>query len=218
MSMSEIAVPSSEKVRVPPHSKDSEMIVLGAMLTSTNHLNTAADFLSDGDFYFTEHKLLFQTLKQFYVNDKPADIHLVSEELKRQDKLKALGGISYLTALAQYAGASVFLEEYIKLIVDKSILRRMINTSQDIERTALAEPGDVHLLLDDAQAKFFQISQAANAHAGVLIKDLLSGTKAASRLPYLKELQERQEEFIRKGPRTAYHRATNALCRSRQDD
>jgi replicative DNA helicase len=198
--MSEVAIPSSDKVRVPPHSKDSEMIVLGAMLTSTNHLNTAADSLSDGDFYFTEHKLLFQTLKQFYVNDKPADIHLVSEELKRQDKLKALGGVSYLTALAQYAGASVFLEEYIKLIVDKSILRRMIHTSQDIERAALGEPGDVHLLLDDAQAKFFQISQAANANAGILIKDLLSGTKATSRLPYLKELQERQEEFIKKGP------------------
>ncbi len=198
--MSETLLPSQDQVRMAPHSKESEMIVLGAMLTSINSLNIGADGLSEHDFYFTEHKILFQTLKNFYCNDRPADIHLVAEELKRQDKLKGIGGVSYLTTLAQYAGTSAFLEEYIELVLDKSILRRMINASQEIERSALHNPEDVHVLLDDAQAKFFLISQAANSSAGVLIKDLLSGTKATSQLPYLKQLQERQEKFIKRGP------------------
>ncbi len=193
-------IPSNDKVKVAPHSKESEMIVLGSMLTSTNSLNIGADGLDENDFYFTEHKIIFQTLKTFYRTDKPADIHLLSEELKRQNKLKAIGGVGYITTLAQFAGTSAFIEEYIELVRDKSILRRMINASQDIERRALSSPEDVHILLDDAQAKFFIISQAANTNAGVLIKDLLLGTKSTAQEPYLKELQKKQELFQKKGP------------------
>lgn len=188
------------KVKTAPHSKESEMIVLGSMLSSINSLNIGADSLDENDFYFTEHKIVFQTLKAFYLNDKPADVHLLGEELKRQEKLKAIGGVGYLTTLAQYAGTSAFIEEYVELVRDKSILRRMINAAQDVERQALGNPEDVHVLLDDAQAKFFTISQSANSSAGVLIKDLLQGVKAATQMPYLKELQERQEQFLKKGP------------------
>jgi replicative DNA helicase len=191
---------SSEKVKIAPNSKESEMIVLGSMLTSINSLNIGADGLDESDFYFTEHRIIFQTLKNAYRNDKPADVHLIGEELKRQDKLKAIGGLGYLTTLAQYAGTSAYIEEYIELVRDKSILRRMINAAQEVERGALNNPEDVHVLLDDAQAKFFIIGQAANTNAGVLIKELLSGVKAHSQLPYLKELQERQEHFQKKGP------------------
>lgn len=191
---------SKEKIKLAPHSKESEMIVLGSMLTSINSLNIGADGLDENDFYFTEHKVVFQALKGAYRADKPADVHLIGEELKRQDKLKAIGGIGYLTTLAQYAGTSAYIEEYIELVRDKSILRRMINAAQDVERNALNNPEDVHVLLDDAQAKFFLISQAANSSAGILIKDLLSGIKSTSQLPYLKELQERQERFLKRGP------------------
>lgn len=191
---------SPEQVKIAPHSKESEMIVLGSMLSSTNSLNIGADALTDNDFYFTEHKIIFQVLKTAYLNDKPADVHLVGEELKRQGKLKAIGGIGYLTTLAQYAGTSAYIEEYIELVRDKSILRRMINAAQDIERQALHNPADVHVLLDDAQAKFFMISQSANSSAGILIKDLLSGIKSTTQLPYLKELQQRQEQYQQKGP------------------
>lgn len=198
--MSDETLATQNNVKMAPHSKESEMIVLGSMLTSINSLNIAADGLDENDFYFTEHKIIFQTLKTFYRTDKPADVHLLSEELKRQDKLKAIGGISYITTLAQFAGTSAFIEEYIALVRDKSILRRMIHASQDIERQALNNPEDVHVLLDDAQAKFFTISQTANSNAGVLIKDLLLGTKSTAQEPFLKELQSRQEEFQKKGP------------------
>src|ERR1700730_5807134 len=92
------------KVKVAPNSKESEMMVLGCMLTSINALNIAADGLDEFDFYYTEHRIIFQVLKTAYKNDMPADVHLVCEELRRQDKLKAVGGAGYITTLAQYAG------------------------------------------------------------------------------------------------------------------
>lgn len=193
-------VEASAKVKIAPNSKESEMMVLGCMLTSINGLNIAADALDDSDFYFTEHKHIFQALKLAYKSEKPADVHLICEELKRQDKLKAVGGAAYVTTLAQYAGTSAYIEEYSELVRDKSLLRRMIHAAQIVEKNALEEPEDVRATLDDAQQMFFQISQSANPSSGVLLNEILTGVKAESGIPYLKNLEERQEKFKLKGP------------------
>lgn len=187
------------KIKVAPQSKESEMMVLGCMLTKINSLNVGADALHAPDFYYTEHQIIFDVLKTLFKSDKPADIHLVAEELKRIEKLDSVGGVGYLTTLAQYAGTSAYIEEYVELIKNKSILRRMIYAAQEIEKTALEEPSDVHGALDEAQGAFFAISQATNATAGKHIKDIISGVKAESGLPYLKELEARQEAFLEKG-------------------
>lgn len=190
---------ASNKARVAPHSKESEMMVLGCMLTGINALNIAADGLDDSDFYFTEHKTIFQALKIAYKNDRPADVHLISEELKRQDKLLVAGGVAYLTTLAQYAGTSAYVEEYVDLVRSKAILRKMIHAAQLIEKKALENPSQVLDALDEAQQLFFQISQVANPGTGKLIADILSGVKAESTHPYLKELEQRQERFQQRG-------------------
>ncbi len=189
----------NEKVKVAPNSKESEMMVLGCMLTSLNGLNIGADGLDDTDFYFSEHAILFQVMKQAYKNDKPVDLHLVCEELKRQDRLKNVGGLSYVTTIAQYAGTSAHIEEYVQIVKDKAILRRMIQAADLIEKKALEEPLDVLNSLDEAQQLFYQIGQTANAHAGVLIGQVLSGVKSESKINFLKELQQRQEHFLEFG-------------------
>jgi len=188
------------EMKIAPNSKESEMMVLGCMLTSVNGLNIAADLLEELDFYYTEHQAIFGSLKTAYCSDKPADIHLIAEDLKRQNRLESVGGINYLTTLAQYAGTSAYIEEYASLVREKAILRRMVHASQTIERNALSDPSDVHAVLDDAQARFFQISQTAQNNAGIAIKDILTGAKAESGLPFLKELQARQQRFQERGP------------------
>lgn len=189
-----------KKTRIPPNSKESEMMVLGCMLTSVNALNVAADQLQSQDFYYTEHQTIFSVLKLAFVSDKPADIHLIAEELKRQGRLEIVGGVNYLTSLAQYAGTSAFIEEYVDLLREKSILRRMISAAQTIEKTALEEPSDVLGTLDNAQTILFQISQENQNTAGVAVRDLISGLKAESKIPYLKELQERQQAYKERDP------------------
>ena len=207
------------QIRVAPHSKESEMMVLGCMLTSVNGLNVAADALDESDFYFTEHQTIFDALKEAYKGDKPADVHLIAEELKRRSRLKAVGGIAYLTTLAQYAGTSAYIEEYVRLIHDKAILRRMIVAAQEVEKKSLEEKQEVRETLDEAQALFFSIGQATNRDSGVLVKDLLSGVKSESELPFLKELQERQERFAELGEEElGITGLPTGFCRSRQDD
>ena len=126
---------TATQARIAPHSKESEMMVLGCMLTSINALNISSDALDDSDFYFSEHKIIFSVLKGAHQNHKPTDVHLVCEELKRQDKLSKVGGHAYITALAQYAGTSAYIEEYVKIVKDKSILRELIQVNQKSQNT-----------------------------------------------------------------------------------
>ena len=189
-----------EKFKVAPNSKESEMMVLGCMMTCINSLNVAADLLDDGDFYYTEHKLVFNVLKAAFFQDKPADVHLVAEELKRQDKLKSVGGVAYLTTLVQFAGTSAYIDEYAQLVKDKAILRRMIHAAQEVEKRALKEPDDVSQALDEAQGMFFSISQSANPLAGKLLREILGGVKSENQTPFLKDLEQKQERFREFGP------------------
>lgn len=191
------------KVRVAPNSKESEMMVLGCMLTSINALNVAADALEESNFYYTEHKIIFQVMKAAFRADRPADVHLMCEELKRMGKLDAVGGPAYLTTLAQYAGTSAHTEEYCRIVGDKSILRSMINAAQMVEKKALEDPEDVHATLDEAQQMFFKISQSSSQNFGKLITEILSGVKSEAQQPYLKLLQEKQENYQLNGPEEA---------------
>lgn len=190
----------AQKFSFAPHSKESEMMVLGCMITSSHSLSVGADRLVKEDFYFTEHQLIFESLLEAFRGDRPADIHLIGEALKRKDKLDAVGGIAYITEVAQYAGTSAYIEEYADIIKNKSILRQMIQAAKLIEKQSIEEPDDVHSALDEAQSYFFNISQKANQSVGVTLSELLTGMKSESGLPYLKSLQERQEEFHEKGP------------------
>ncbi len=189
----------SSSLPIPPHAKESEMMVLGCMLSSVNSLNIAADTLQEKDFYFAEHQSIFLVLQHAYQEDKPADIHLVAEELKKRKLLKKIGGVSYLTSLAQYAGTSAYVEEYIKIIQEKALLRKMIVASEKISNDAMQEKEAPAAILDDAQAAFYQISQVTSSAKAVTIKEILSGAKAESKQPYLQELQARQERFLTLG-------------------
>ena len=99
--------------KIAPNSKEDEMMVLGCMLTNNSSLTVAAENLEEGDFYFKEHKTIFDALKFAHKKGKPADVHLICQELKRQDTLKDVGGPAYVMSLAQYAGTSAYIEEYV---------------------------------------------------------------------------------------------------------
>ena len=188
------------KARTHPNSKDSEMIVLGCMLNSINSLNIAADSLDDADFYYTEHKTIFKALKSSYLQDKPADVHLIAEELTRQDTLKSVGGVSYLISLAQCAGTSAYIEEYIKIIRNKCTLRRMISAAQIIEKSAVEEPENVADALDEAQSLLFKISQTSGKETGLLFNDIVSGLKSEKKLSFLEIIEQRQSEYKNRKP------------------
>ncbi len=155
---------NSSSIKPPPHSKESEMMLLGSMLTSAHALNVATGALNEQDFYFNEHKLIFKVLKDAHYKGRPVEVHLIAEELKRLGILATVGDISYLTALAQYVGTSAYIEEYASKVRNKAIFRQIIDSSQDTIEQAYEEPEDPEAFARSQSDKLKRIADD-NAHA-----------------------------------------------------
>lgn len=106
-------------------SNDNEMMVLGCMLTNNLSLGLACSSLNTEHFFNNDHKQIFTTIQSLYSRESPADIHLVCEELKRAGKLQKVGGVAYLTTLAQFAGTSAHVEYYIDKLIDDTTRRNL---------------------------------------------------------------------------------------------
>ena len=135
------------KIITPPHSKESEMMVLGCMLTNEHAFKLASESMEESDFYFIEHKILFQVIQEAYRKNHQADVHLMAEELKRTGKLQTAGGINYLLALAQYVGTSAYVEEYIRLVRNKTLSRELTHLHRDFGEE-LAKGKDPYEILE----------------------------------------------------------------------
>lgn len=145
------------KPRSLPNSKESEMMVLGCMLSSKDFLQYAAEESDDTDFYYPEHKTIFRVLKSAHRAGRSVDVHLACEVLKQQGDLKDVGGAAYITTLAQYAGTSAYIEEYVDGLKDKSLLRNLILQSQEIQNTALDAPENAMALIEKYQHSLKEI-------------------------------------------------------------
>lgn len=159
--------------KVPPNSKESEMMVLGCMLTCINSLQIGSEALDEPDFYFNEHKIIFRSLKDVYRNGKPADIHIISEDLKMKNKLQFIeGGYLYLAELAQYAGTSVYIDEYVEIVKNKALLRRIILVAQEFEKQALDNPPDANNLLMSLQNELKYIEKSGTTNKTIDVQFL----------------------------------------------
>lgn len=187
-------------ILIPPHSLESERILLGCMLTSVGSLNIAADLLSKEDFYTKAHQDIFEVLKRAFSRDAPMDVHLAAQELKRLKLLKECGGVAYLTELAQYAGTSAHIHGYAGVIKNKAMLRRMIEAAKQVQQQAASEPDNVDQALDEAQNLFFSISQSKQNRFGIELKEVFDGRYHEEQMPFLKELELRQERYHTLGP------------------
>lgn len=186
---------NSLEVIEPPHSKESEMMVLGCMLSKINDLRIGSESLQLEDFYIDSHKIIFRTLKQLFKKDKPADIHLVFEELKKTNELDQVGGVAYLTTLAQFAGTSAYVEEYIKLVKDKSILRKIIFFCQDVQKEALKSPHDTYSFITRASNKFESIERDYPLNSTLSIGQVILGLGDPNEKQYLEKIAQRKAYY-----------------------
>src|SRR3989344_9039522 len=92
-------MPEQLQVRIPPHSDDAEISVLGALLLDGNAIVSVSEFLEPDHFYDARHKEIYQSILELYEERSPVDVLTVSERLKRRKSLKTVGGVSYLAEL-----------------------------------------------------------------------------------------------------------------------
>ncbi|AWZ49730.1 replicative DNA helicase [Clostridiaceae bacterium 14S0207] len=142
-----------------PFNVEAEQSVLGSMLKDKSAIAQAIEVLKGDDFYKDNHKNIFNTILELYQRDIPIDMITLLEELKSTSKIEDCGGISYITAVSSSVISTANVTSYIKIVKDKSILRKLIRTSTEIIEECYENQNDVESVMDSAESKIFNIAE-----------------------------------------------------------
>lgn len=144
--------------RVPPQNVEAEQSVLGAMLIEREAIVKVAEFLAPDDFYREAHRLVFSTMLDLFNKDDAVDMITVTESLRKEDKLEAVGGISYITSLANCVPTAANVLYHARIVEEKSLLRQLINSATYIAGMGYEASEEVEVILDKAEKTILGIS------------------------------------------------------------
>ncbi|WP_334041498.1 replicative DNA helicase [Burkholderia ambifaria] len=162
--------PQIESLKVPPHSVEAEQSVLGGLLLDNAAWDRIADFLSQGDFYRYDHRIIYEHIGRLIASTRPADVVTVYEALTTSGKADDVGGLAYLNALAQNTPSAANIRRYAEIVRDRAVLRRLVSVADEISADAFNPQGkEVRQLLDEAESKVFSIAEeGARGNQGFL--------------------------------------------------
>ena len=143
-----------------PSSEESERVILGAILLDNSVIAEAVEHLKPEDFYSPMNRRVFAAMIALFEKQKQIDPILIGEELKKEGSLDSMGGITAITNLTFGLPHFAKVEEYVKVVRDKSVIRNLIRTCNAITGEALAEEDDAEVILDAAEQKIFEIAEA----------------------------------------------------------
>ena len=144
--------------RVPPHHLEAERSVLGAMLQSAETVMLAQETLTTDDFYDPAHREIFDAMMNLSNHARPVDLVTLDEELTRRGSLDGVGGLDYLISLSQFVPTTANAGAYIRIIDEKSTLRKLIAASQDISQASYAAEEETVDILAEAEKKIYDIT------------------------------------------------------------
>lgn len=162
--------------RLPPHSIEAEQGVLGCILLSPNDsmgdcitgLKSAAD-----SFYDLRHQTIYATMQEMYDARSAIDVVTLQQRLKDRKQLDNVGGVAYLSSLADLVPSAANLQYYIDIVREKHLLRRLIVTCTDMVGRVYEQEGEVEALLDEAERDILQVVESGVDETQADIKDLV---------------------------------------------
>ncbi len=184
--------------RLPPQNLEAEQCVLGSIMLQQGAMPRAAEILTEEDFYRDAHKHIFSAMLTLFDRGEPLDLITISNLLKDNNRFEAIGGPTYLATLTDIVPVAANIAYYARIVREKAILRKLIQTSTEIAGRCYEEQDDIDGLLDDVETTVFEISRAKSGQSYHSLKSVISDT-----FKYIEQLYERKEHIT--GVPTEYH-------------
>lgn len=164
--------------KIPPHDVEAEQAILGSMLTDKDAVISALEVLKPEAFYREDNKAIYEAIVNLYNRAEPIDIITVKSELVSTGKFETIGGLEYLAILPDKVPTSANVEQYIKIVEEKALLRNLIKTANEIINLGYSQTEEVDDIMDMAEKKIFDILKQKNQTGFTPIKDVLVETFA----------------------------------------
>lgn len=162
--------------KIPPHDIEAEQAIIGSMLTDKDAVIAAVEVLQEQDFYREDNKIIYSAILNLYNRAEPIDIITLKSELKSMGKFEAVGGLEYIVQLPDKVPTTSNVEQYIKIVEEKSMLRALIKTADELITLGYDPTQEVEQVIDIAEKKIFQVMQKKNQKGYSSIKDILVDT------------------------------------------
>lgn len=145
--------------RVPPHSNEAEISVLGSILIDNETLSMLGDTLSAPMFYREAHRKIFETMQALHLRGQAVDLVTLTDELRRRGQLDEVGGVSYLIGLSEQVPMAAYAENYARIVQEKHTLRQLIQASAKAMQLAYESSLPLEDLLDKAEKLIFDVAE-----------------------------------------------------------
>lgn len=158
--------PQIAAFKLPPHSLEAEQSLIGGLLLDNIAWDRVADLASEVDFYRDDHRRIYRHIARLIEMGKPADVVTVFESLEKSGEAEQAGGLAYLGEIANNTPSAANIRRYAEIVRERAILRKLVSVGDEIASSALTPSGkDAKALLDEAEAKVFEIAEAGSRHA-----------------------------------------------------
>lgn len=161
-----------------PHNIDAEQSVLGAMFLTKKALQKALELLNGSEFYLDNHAKIFECIKEIDAKGSVVDLTTVADELNNRNWLKTIGDIEYLTEIIESVPSAANIDQYIKIVEDKAILRRLIDEATAIITNSYNTTNNISEVIEEAEKKIFDVSKSLRSTEFKAIQDVLYKTQA----------------------------------------
>ncbi|MEI6287118.1 MAG: replicative DNA helicase [Bacillota bacterium] len=169
--------------RMPPQNIEAEQAVLGAMLIERDAINKVVEKIKETDFYREDHKLLFRTMVNLFSKGNAVDIVTIVDDLRREGKLDAAGGIAYIGMLNGIVPTAANVKYHADIVEEKSLLRSLIYTATNIAAMGYEASEEVRSIVDRAEKMMLEVSNRRGGEGFVPIKEIVFS--ALERIEYL---------------------------------
>ena len=159
--------------KVPPHDLEAEQAVIGSMLTDSDAIVSSIEILKPEDFYRADNKIIYEAMLNLYNRSEPIDIITVKAELESMGRFEQVGGLEYLAGLPDKVPTTANVQKYINIVEEKSKLRDLIKTANDIIELGYDPTEDVDDIMENVEKKVFNLTQGKNQKGYSAIKDVL---------------------------------------------
>lgn len=159
--------------RIPPQNIEAEQAVLGAMLIEREAISKVAELLKPEDCYREAHRLIYNAMLELFNKNDAVDMVTVIEFLRKEDKLEAAGGISYVTSLANSVPTAANVLYHARIVEEKALLRQLINAATNIAGMGYEGSEEVTSILDSAEKMILSVSSRKMSGEFTPIKSII---------------------------------------------
>jgi replicative DNA helicase len=168
-----MATPDLQLERGMPASLDAERSILGAILLDNLAYNEAAESLKADDFSLDSHRRIFARMIELMETGRPIDIITLTEELSKKREVESVGGVAYLSSLTEGLPRRPSIEQYVKIVKDKALLRGLIHACTNAIARASEQAEDATDIIDAAESAIFQIAENKLGQGFLSITDIV---------------------------------------------